>query len=79
MTTYSCRLVDVDDQAIAGKIVSAANDLAAIAIARHLFAGASGDAIEAWEGDRLVYRERLCRASFTAPARSVARAFAVVK
>ena len=63
MTTYSCRVVDVDDQAIARKIFSAANDIAAIATARHLFAETRGDAFEAWEGERLVYCERLLSAN----------------
>jgi hypothetical protein len=62
-TTYSCRIVDVDDQAIARKIFSAANDIAAIATARHLFAETRGDAVEAWEGERLVYCERLLSAN----------------
>jgi len=59
MTTYACRIVDVDDQAIARQIFAAANDIAAIETARHLLADTRGDAIEAWEGERLVYRERL--------------------
>jgi hypothetical protein len=57
MTTYFCKVIGADDHVVAAKRFEATDDAFAIRQARMIFARAIGDGYEAWDGERLIYRE----------------------
>jgi hypothetical protein len=59
MTTYFCKVIGADDDVLAAKRFEATNDTFAIREARMIFARAIGHGYEAWDGERLIYRELL--------------------